>query len=147
MTPDDIVYDLFVNVPPPPALKRARFNEAAPPTRLRLPILLSRGIKPLHVSSHTAVDSTHRQLLIRRRDLLACIHAGSSHTAYLMGTLKPPPAASSCQDGFRKRTLRLSLDAFAWPRTLAAFVFVPSGRDGRGRKHKDRRTTMTDTTP
>ena len=55
-----------------------------------------------------------------------------------MGKLKPPPGRASCQDGFRYA----DPPSFAWrdalvPRHSAALFAVPSGRDGRGRKHKE----------
>src|ERR1700693_260416 len=55
-----------------------------------------------------------------------------------MGKLKPPPGRASCQDGFRDA----DPPSFACrdaqvPRHSAALFAVPSGRDGRGRKHKE----------
>ena len=57
-------------------------------------------------------------------------------TAYLIGKLKPPPGRASCQDGFRYT----DPPSFACrdaqvPRNSSALFAVPSGRDGRGRKH------------
>ena len=68
-----------------------------------------------------------------------------AHATNLMGTLKPPPARASCQGRFPEEAFGLSLDAVRFAPVWSGFRFVPSGRDGRGRKFKDRRTTMTDT--
>ena len=58
-------------------------------------------------------------------------------TAYLIGKLKPPPFPASCQGRFPKGSRWLSLARAATPRHSAALCAVPSGRDGRGRKHKE----------
>jgi hypothetical protein len=63
-----------------------------------------------------------------------------------MGTLKPPPVRASCQDGFRKRTLRLSLGALRKsPGLWRLSVTCHQAAMGAVGNNKTRRTTMTDT--